>query len=486
VRRKTSFGGDVLRLVSGTIFAQLLSVLAAPFLTRLYAPEAFGLSALFASITTIIVVVACFRYELAIMLPPSDEEATSILGTSLASVLLVSLLSVLIVWRGREPLLRVLKAGELGPYLWLLPPSVLVAGVFLALNYWNSRTKHFQRLSIAQVTSSVTTVGTQIGLGAAGAATGGSLIGANFIGSAVSTFVLGGQIWRDDGPLLRRGIRRQSVVAAARRYRKFALYGTPSALLNSISWQLPTLLLQVFFSSTVVGFYALGNRLLRLPMSLIGGAIGRVFFQRAAEAKASGSLAGLVENAFRYLVMLSFFPMLLLTVVGRDLFIVVFGQHWGEAGVYVQILSVWTAFWFISSPLSTLFSVLERQEFGLKLNLVIFGSRFLSLWAGGRLGDARLALVLFAVSGVFLYGYMSLAIMAAAGVPWSRMAQILFDNFALFLPAGVVLVALGFAQVSAWVRVGAAGLLGLAYFVYIVRREPELRKIAGRARAERS
>jgi hypothetical protein len=65
------------------------------------------------------------------------------------------------------------------------------------------------------------------------------------------------------------------------------------------------------------------------------------------------------------------------------------------------------------------------------------------------------------------------------------MAQILFDNFALFLPAGVVLVALGFAQVSAWVRVGAAGLLGLAYFVYIVRREPELRKIAGRARAER-
>ena len=41
-RRNTSFKGDVLRLVSGTGLAQLIAILAAPILTRLYAPEAFG------------------------------------------------------------------------------------------------------------------------------------------------------------------------------------------------------------------------------------------------------------------------------------------------------------------------------------------------------------------------------------------------------------------------------------------------------------
>lgn len=46
-RRKTSFAGDVMKLVSGTTFAQVVGVLASPLLTRLYAPEAFGASALF-------------------------------------------------------------------------------------------------------------------------------------------------------------------------------------------------------------------------------------------------------------------------------------------------------------------------------------------------------------------------------------------------------------------------------------------------------
>jgi EPS-associated MarR family transcriptional regulator len=41
-RRKTTFKGDVLRLVSGTGLAQLIAILATPILTRLYAPEAFG------------------------------------------------------------------------------------------------------------------------------------------------------------------------------------------------------------------------------------------------------------------------------------------------------------------------------------------------------------------------------------------------------------------------------------------------------------
>ena len=56
--KENSFGKDVLKLVSGTAVAQVLSILAAPILTRLYAPEAFGVLALFVSITSIINVIA--------------------------------------------------------------------------------------------------------------------------------------------------------------------------------------------------------------------------------------------------------------------------------------------------------------------------------------------------------------------------------------------------------------------------------------------
>ena len=64
--------------------------------------------------------------------------------------------------------------------------------------------------------------------------------------------------------------------------------------------------------------------MLRLPMSIVGDAIGRVFFQRAAEAKVEGTLSAMVESAFRRLVAIGMFPLLLLTIIGRDLFVVFF------------------------------------------------------------------------------------------------------------------------------------------------------------------
>ena len=78
-----SFASDVLKLAGGTAFAQALAILASPLITRLYGPEAFGLAALFTSIVGIVGVVACLRYELAIMLPKRDEEAANLLGLSL-------------------------------------------------------------------------------------------------------------------------------------------------------------------------------------------------------------------------------------------------------------------------------------------------------------------------------------------------------------------------------------------------------------------
>ncbi len=357
-----SFARDVLKLVSGTAVAQLLGILASPILTRLYTPDAFGVLAIFTSIVSILGVVACLRYELSIMLPDSDEEAANLFAVSLSFAVLVSLLTVPLVWWGREPLLRWLNAPQLGPYLSLVPPAVLVAGVILALNYWNTRTKQFGRLSIARVSGSVATTSTNLGFGFLGNATSGVLIAASFGGQVVNATILAIHSWRDNSRLFLHSISWQKMLAGISRYRKFPLFGTWSALLNTISWQLPAFLLAAFFSSSVVGFYALGFRILQMPMRLIGAAIGQVFFQQAAQAKVQGTLAELVEATFRRLVMVGLFPMLMLTIIGRDLYVVIFGQNWAEAGVYTQILGVWAFFWFISSPMSTLFSILEKQE----------------------------------------------------------------------------------------------------------------------------
>lgn len=137
----SSFATDVLKLVTGTTLAQVIAVLASPLITCLYGPEAFGFLALFASITSIIGVIACMRYEMAILLPQDDRTAANLLGLSLLCAAVVSGLTVLVLYVGGDVLLSLLQAPGLGPYLILVPPFVFISGVFLALNYWNLRTK---------------------------------------------------------------------------------------------------------------------------------------------------------------------------------------------------------------------------------------------------------------------------------------------------------------------------------------------------------
>lgn len=469
VRTKSGFAGDVLKLVSGTTFAQLITILAAPVLTRLYAPEAFGAVALFTSITSIVGVVACLRYELAIMLPERDEEAANLLSVSLGFVFLITLFSIPLIWWNRGPLLRWLNAPYLMTYLWLIPLSLLINGIFLALNYWNSRTRHFGRLSIARVTSALATAPSTIGLGFAGYATAGSMIGATIAGQAVAMSVLGGQIWQNDRNIFLKAIRWESMLRVFKRYKKFPIFGTWAGLLNVISWQLPVLMFGTFFTPEVVGFYSLGFRILQMPMSLIGGAIGQVFHQRAAVAKIHGTLAPLVENLIRRLLIVSIFPMLMLTIVGRDLYIFVFGERWAEAGVYTQILSIWAIVWFISSPLSTLYGVLGKNAQGLVLQLIIFISRFISIGIGSYFGNARLALFLFSISGVFVYGYLIFKISVFAGFDIHRSISRLYRCARISLLFLLLIVLIKLMEIPI-LTIGVAFICTISYF-YVLRHD---------------
>jgi lipopolysaccharide exporter len=478
--RSSSFATDVLKLVTGTTFAQVVTILASPLLTRLYGPEAFGFLALFTSITSIIGVIACMRYEMAIMLPKTDEEAANLLGLCLLCVAVVSGLTVPALYFGGDALLSLLKAPGLAPYLILVPVFVFISGVFLALNYWNSRTKHFGRLSVARVTSSLATTGTQLGAGFTGYATGGSLIGANLVGVSVSTGVLGSQIWQDDHTLLRRSISWRGMINGLIRYKKFPLIDSISTLMNTVSWQLPAFLLAAFFSPVVVGFYALGMRILKLPMSLVGSAIAQVFFQRAAEAHKSGNLATIVQSIAEVLLKIIIFPVLTLAVVGPELFSFVFGDIWSEAGIYIQILSIWIIFWFLYSPLSTIYVVLEKQNLGLRFNIVNLSTRFLSLLIGGIAGSVYLALALFSVSGVVIYATFCLVLIKMAGVTVKDIIRSFVRIFTYSIPGLCVLILIKLIAVSPLSVFLISCVLIALYYAVIYMKDPQVRGLLSR------
>jgi O-antigen/teichoic acid export membrane protein len=412
------------------------------------------------------------------MLPKTDEEAANLLGVSLFFVLIITGISVLIIFFADDLIVNLFNSPELKRYLWLVPVAVFFTGIFTALNYWNSRTKHFGRLSIARVVSSVVTQTTKLGTGFAGFVSGGVLIGTGILGQIVSTFILGGQIWRDDRRLFKASIRWENMIAGMKRYKKFPIYNTWSALLNTASQQLPIIMLALYFSPKIVGFYALGKTVLSMPMSMVGGAVSQVFFQKASEAHyRTGNLSKVVEEVFKRLVSLGIFPILLLTLIGEDLFVVVFGARWAEAGVYMQILGLWIFFQFISSPISTLFAVLEKQHYGLFFNSILLVVRAASLIIGGMTGNVRFTLFLVASTGVACYGFLCFWLISKAGLPVMR-ALYCIGKYSIYSSPLLIVVAL--AKWSLGVQEIGVLLLGLCclivYYVLVMRQDKELRQ----------
>jgi len=212
-------------------------------------------------------------------------------------------------------------------------------------------------------------------------------------------------------------------------------------------------------------------------MNFIGSAIAQVFYQRAAEAKQDGTLPILVKNVFKVLINIGLFPFLVLTLVGMDIFSVVFSPVWAEAGAYTQILSIWALVCFISSPLSTLYVVLEKQEFGLKYNIANFFTRLGSLVIGGVLGNPALALLLFAGSGIVVYGYLGYTMLVYSQVNLPQTGKILVTDLVMFVPAGLILGLMKIAGADSLILVITAMGLCLSYYIYIIKTDPQIKKL---------
>ena len=477
-RAERSFANNVLKLVSGSTLAQVVTLLTAPFIARLFAPEAFGAAALFAALTGLVSAVVGMRYELSVVLPERDEEAANTAVLSVCFVVLISSLSGLLIGLFGDRLLAVLRATELHGMLWLAPINIFFGGVYATLTYWNIRKKRFGIQSVAQLAGSIFFVAAQIIAGLKGYRSASTIIQATVGSAFITIFILGVQAWWDSGKLFLR-VRGQGMLYALKRYSNFPKYSTASAMLNNLGWQTPALLLSAFFSTGVVGFYSLGNKLLRLPVSLIGANIATVFFQHASEARRQGSLSESVEKMFHYLIKLFLFPSLLLTLVGEDVFVVIFGRTWAEAGVYTQILSIYVLFWFLAVPLGITLNVLEKQALELRIISMVLLARVVALMIGGAIGDARTALTLFSAAGVVMYGYYCFVVFRNCNIPPARIGRMLGREFGLFVPAGLILGVFKWLHAAPGI-IMAVSIIALAlYYVHWIHSDPIAREAIG-------
>jgi lipopolysaccharide exporter len=469
----SSFFSNVLKLTSGTIFAQIIGILLVPFVTRLYSPENFGIFQLFLSISSIITIFACLSYQLAIMLPKDDVDSANIVVLCVILTTVMSAVSGIIFIIFSKEIGILLNTIEISQYFVFLPLVVFLSAIFSVMTYWLSRRKQFGLIAVAQIANSVSSKTAQIGMGIYSASPMGLIIGL-IVGNVVSITIRLRQI-RADMALFRQ-VTLHNIRILAIRYKRFPIFTSWSTTANAVSTQITPMILVLFFNPAIVGYYAVAYMVVLMPMGIIGTATSQVFFQKACDEKnQTGNITNIVREIQQRLISIGMFPMFILIIIGPDLFSFVLGSQWSAAGQYAGILAPWYLLVFIASPLSTIFSVLERQTVDLTFNVLILISRVVVLVIGGIYGDPIVALVLYSATGVIFFGWMNLYILKVSGMPYREG----FNNYLKFFCLGAIavlpLAIVKLFSVHIFIIFIVAAIVSLAYYSTIVMTDPLLK-----------
>lgn len=362
IKPKSEFTKNILTLMTGASIAQAIPIAISPILTRIYTPEDFGLFALYMSIASLIAVMATGRYELAIMLPRKEGDAANIVALSIGISLIVSFLSLIVVHFLNAPITHLLGNPEIGCWLYFIPVTVMLTGVYQSFNYWSNRKKHYKRLAYSRIAQSSTTAASSLGMGFAGLGTGG-LIASQVAGHGIAAFILARRIWMEDNQVVNQ-IRHLKIVSLLKKHKNFPLFNIPNVLVDNIRLSGINILIAKFFTTAVLGQFSLAWKMVQIPMSLISSSLSQVFFQKISTTPphelhmlikkflAKGTLIALPI----YIVIYFFAPIV---------FTFVFGSEWKTAGEAAAVMAPWLFLNFLTSPLSTVFIIKNRQHISL-------------------------------------------------------------------------------------------------------------------------
>lgn len=346
--------------MTGTIISQAIPVAISPILTRLYTPEDFGMVALFIAIASTLSVIVTLRYQLAIIQAHDAEDAISLVILSVFIAAAISTISFAVIYFFNEEIQSLFTNQDIGKWLYLVPISIFVTGLYQSLNYWLTRKKIYKTIAFSKVNQGVGSSAVQIALG--GGALGAlGLISGYIIGQVVSlaTLLKHGFSFRNEIKCVQ--IKR--IKENAIKYQVMPKYSAPGAVADNLSVQMPIFILSKYFDMAITGIFSLTFRILNIPLSLVSGAVHQVLHQRLAsisDISSTNKIMLFIVKLFLVLLMTMVPFVILVWFYGEALFAFVFGEAWREAGAMAKMLVFAVAIRFAVSPLSAVLA-LERN-----------------------------------------------------------------------------------------------------------------------------
>jgi len=390
------------KLLSGSIIAQIFPLVAMPFFTRIYSTEEIGVWTAYLTATIILTVIATLQYELAIPLVRKRSEAANLFLLSIIVSMLVSLIMLIFIYLFFDFIFEHLsqKHRVIGTWIYFLPLSSFLLGLFQSINYWLNREKKFGVISKIKISKSSSTHLVQYLLGVFGFTSTG-LIGGMIFGQAFSAlYAFKKGFW--ERMRIFKLLRLKKIVPLAIKYKEMPQFNTVLTLLNTLSNHLPILLLLKYHGFEVTALYGLSLRIISTPLGLVGHSVSQVFYQRAAEKHFKNEdLYSFLKQSYWKLFSFSIVPFALIALLAPIGFELYFGSEWEIAGQYTRVLIPFLFLLFINSSVSSIITILKLQKFFVIYNVFLLIARFLAIYAGYYLyKSAYMSILFFSAVGV--------------------------------------------------------------------------------------
>ncbi len=393
-----------MKLFSSAMVAQLTSLLLAPALSRLFTPDDFGLVALYLGIFSILSVLSTAKYEQAIMLPRKHADGVWLFRLVLIISLIFSSLILVLVTLFNQSITRLSGNPDLGPWLYFLPLSLLLHGLFQASSFYANRLKRFGLMARTTLIQYGLLNVSRIGAGWVQAPFNGLVFGQLVAQGGAALSTLSG-IRKSIGTAAK-GMDLKRIRELAGRYSGYPRYHMLHQVANNLSGSLPVFVLTWGFSPAAAGLYAFGHTFVFKPLSMFSQSATQVFSQQMIETHHLGvSISKPVRNMALRLLLLALPAFILLMIWAPAAFSFLFSPAYAEAGYYIRLLSPWLLLVFVAGPLSFLPELYFRQKKALVIDLVYLLLRLLALLLGVWTENIRLALGLFSAAGVLVVGY---------------------------------------------------------------------------------
>ena len=420
---------NIATLSIGSVISQFIPIVMSFVLSRLYSVENYGDFSIFINYAGIIAVFSSFRYEYAIVRPRKEVDALNLFALSGIIALATSFLLWMVLLL--SDLFQIAAINSIPLKYWLPIYTISIALVQIFNNYAN-RIERYRTITFSAITKSVSQAITRICFGFFHYGPG-LIIGSTFgLISSCSIFFRKIPVWHS----LMRSFSWKRMCSLAKTYTNFPKYVLPSGLLNTMSTNLPVILLAYFYTKDNIGHFSMAISILYLPITVIGNALGQIFYKKASswEKDETNTLA---KQFLTLSAIIGLFIFVVLFLGGEQLFSFLLGENWALVGRYATFLSPWLISVLCLSPLGWIFDARDKQKTEMYINVFMFCSRIFIILLGGFLHlefgttlilYSLISLILWLIEGSFIYKILE--------IQFSRSQKIIISSYICLILLG--------------------------------------------------